>query len=50
MSTLAAISIKIKGYIIKTNEMLLDVTVDANLNLNCHLENILKKLVKMFAY
>ena len=50
MSTLAAISIKIKGYIIKTNEMLLGVTVDANLNLNCHLENILKKLVKKFTY
>ena len=51
MSTLAPISIKIKGYIIKTNEMLLGVTADANLNLNCHLENILKKkLVKKFTY
>ena len=48
MSTLAPISIKIKGYIIKTDEMLLGVTVDANLNLDCHLENILKKLVKRF--
>ena len=43
MSTLAPISIKIRGHIIKTDEMLLGVAVDANLNLNCHLENILKK-------
>ena len=42
------ISIKVKNYIIKNsdNEKLLGVTVDANLNFNCHLENILKKLVK----
>ena len=48
MSTLAPISIKIRGHIIKTDEMLLGVAVDANLNLNCHLENILKKLAKKF--
>ena len=45
MSTLTPISIKLKDYIIKNsdNEKLLGVTVDANLNFNCHLENILKK-------
>ena len=49
-STLTLISIKVKGYIIKNsnNEKLLGVTVDANLNFNCHLEKILKKLVKKF--
>ena len=48
MSTLTPISIKIKDYIIKNsdNEKLLGVTVDANLNFNCHLENILKKASK----
>ena len=48
MSTLAPISIKVKDYIIKNsdNEKLLGVTVDANLNFNCHLENILKKASK----
>ena len=42
------ISIKVKNYIIKNsdNEKLLGVTVDANLNFNCHLENILKKASK----
>ena len=50
MSTLTPISIKVKNYIIKKsyNEKLLDVAVDANLNFNYHLENILKKLVKKF--
>ena len=49
-STLTPISIKIKDYIIKNsdNKKLLGVTVDANHNFNCHLENILKKLVKRF--
>ena len=49
-STHTPISIKVKGYIIKNsnNEKLLGVTVDANLNFNCHLEKILKKLVKKF--
>ena len=48
MSTLTSISIKVKNYIIKNsdNEKLLGVTVDANLNFNCHLENILKKASK----
>ena len=48
MSTLTSISIKIKDYIIKNsdNEKLLGVTVDTNLNFNCHLENILKKASK----
>ena len=48
MSTLTPISIKVKDYIIKNsdNEKLLGVTVDANLNFNCHLENILKKASK----
>ena len=52
MSTLTPISIKIKDYIIRNsdNEKLLGVKVDANLNFNCHLENILKKLVKMFMF
>ena len=45
MSILTPISIKTKDYIIKNsdNEKLFGVTVDANLNFNCHLENILKK-------
>ena len=48
MSTLTPIPIKVKDYIIKNsdNEKLLGVTVDANLNFNCHLENILKKASK----
>ena len=48
MSTLTPISIRVKDYIIKNsdNEKLLGVTVDANLNFNCHLENILKKASK----
>ena len=48
MSTLTPISITVKDYIIKNsdNEKLLGVTVDANLNFNCHLENILKKSSK----
>ena len=48
MSTLIPISITVKDYIIKNsdNEKLLGVTVDANLNFNCHLENILKKASK----
>ena len=50
MSTLAPISIKVKDYIIKNsdNEKLLGVTVDANFNFNCHLENILKNVSKKF--
>ena len=50
MSTLTSISIKIKDYIIKNsdNEKLLGVTVDANFNFNCHLENILKNVSKKF--
>ena len=48
MSSLTPISIKVKDYIIKIsdNKKLLGVTVDANLNFNCHLENILKKASK----
>ena len=48
MSTITPISIKVKDYIIKNSdyEKLLGVTVDANLNFNCHLENILKKANK----
>ena len=48
MSTLTPISITVKDYIIKNsdNEKLLGVTVDANLNFNCHLENILKQVSK----
>ena len=48
MSTLTPISIKLKDYIIKNtdNEKLLGVTVDANLNFNCYLENIPKKASK----
>ena len=47
-STLTPIFIKKKDYIIKNcdNEKLLGVTVDANLNSNCHIENILKKACK----
>ena len=50
MSTLTPISIKVKDYIIKNsdNEKLLGVTVDANFNFNCHLENILKSVSKKF--
>ena len=46
--TLTPISIKVKDYIIKNsnNEKLLSVTVDTNLNFNCHLENIRKKASK----
>ena len=42
MSTLTPISIMVKDYMIKNsdNKKLLGVTVDANLNLNWHLENI----------
>ena len=45
MSTCTRISIKVKYYIIKNSdyEKLLGVTVDTNLNFNCHLENMLKK-------
>ena len=48
VSALTPISSKVKGYIIKTshNEKLLAVAVDANLNFNYHLENILKKASK----
>ena len=48
MSTLTPISINGKDSITKNsdNEKLLGVTVDANLNFNCHLENILKKASK----
>ena len=48
MSTFTPISIKVKDYIIKNcdYEKLLGVAVDANLNFNCHLENILKKASK----
>ena len=48
VSTFAPISIKVKDYIIKNSdyEKLLGVTVDINLNFNCHLENILKKASK----
>ena len=48
MSTFIPISIKVRDYIIKNSdhEKLLGVTVDANLNFNCHLENILKKASK----
>ena len=48
MSTLTPISIKVKDYIIQNsnNEKLLGKTVDASLNFNCHLENILKKASK----
>ena len=44
VSTITPISIKVKDYIIK--KKLLGVTVDANRNFNCHLENILKKASK----
>ena len=49
MSTLTPISINVKYYIIKhmDNEKLLGVTVDANFNFNCDLENILKKASKI---
>ena len=48
MSTLTPISITVKDYVIENsdNEKLLGVTVDANLNFNCHLENILQKASK----
>ena len=50
MSTLTPIPNKVKDYIIKNsdNEKLLDVAVDTNLNFNCHLKNILKKIIKKF--
>ena len=43
MSTLTPISIKVKYYLIKNsnNEQHLGVTVDANLNFNNQLQNIL---------
>ena len=43
------ISVKVKDSIIKNshNKMLLGVIIDAKLNFNCHIKNILKKLVKM---
>ena len=46
MSTLTAISIKVNNYIIKNsdNEKLMGVTVDFNLNFNCH--HILEKASK----
>ena len=47
MNTLTSISIKLKNYIKNSdNEKLLDVTVDANLNFNRLLENILRKASK----
>ena len=47
MNTLTSISIKVKNYIKNSdNEKLLDVTVDANLNFNRLLENILRKASK----
>ena len=48
MITLTPISIKVKYYIIKNsdNGKLIGATVDANLNFNCRLENILKKASK----
>ena len=48
MGTPTPISIKVKDCIIRNsdNEKLLGVTVDANVNFNCHLENILKKASK----
>ena len=48
MSTLTPVTIKVKDYIIKyiDNKKLLGVTVDATLNFNFHLENILKKASK----
>ena len=44
MSTLTAIPTEVKNSVITNsdNEKLLGVTVDANLNLNCDLEFILK--------
>ena len=44
MSTLTPISIRVIDYIMQNsdNERLLGVIVDANLNFNCQLENILK--------
>ena len=48
MITLTPIPIKVKRYIKNSdNEKLLGVAVDANLNFSRHLENILKKLVKV---
>ena len=47
MNTLTPISIKVKNIMkYSDNEKLLGVTVDANLNFNRHLENILKKASK----
>ena len=51
ISTFTSISIKVKDYIIKNSDYkkLLGVTVDVELNFNCHLENILKRArVKKF--
>ena len=46
INTLTPISIKVKNIKNRDNEKLLGVTVDANLNFNRHLENILKKASK----
>ena len=48
MVPLTPISVKVKDYIIKNsdNENFISATVDANLNFNCHSENILKKASK----
>ena len=46
MNTLTPIFIKVKNIKNSDNEKLLGVTVDANLNFNRHLENILKKASK----
>ena len=50
MSIITTISIKVKDSVIKNsnNEKLLAVTVDANLNFNCHLEIIFEKASKKF--
>ena len=32
------------------NEKFLSLTIDANLNFNCHMENILEKARKKFAF
>ena len=50
MSIITTISIKVKDSVIKNsnNEKLLAVTIDANLNFNCHLEIIFEKASKKF--
>ena len=50
VSTFTPISIKVKDYMIKNSdyEKLLGITVDANLNFNCHSENKPKKASKKF--